>query len=289
MNHPLPGEELEIEGNQVEGKATDLHYDRPFFCRGSQRVHTVWIALGEIALDQGPLMVLENSHTFEDLIAPIREIDYDSKAAPRVAAQDDGVKLARERGTRLLTARFHPGDAVIFAVTDRGIGIPKEDHARLFEIFHRAKNVGNVSGTGLGLAIVKRALDLSGGEIRFETEVGKYHALEINVRPPGGYSMDMMNYSADIDLYRAWARLVVHGENELDYERKHHVAHVGRREGERYRLNHDQIVKDLPVKFVHHPPMPHLWRPVMGDQVYLIGDPDLETLKRGIEMIEARA
>jgi hypothetical protein len=99
------------------GKATDLHYDRPFFCRGSERVHTAWIALGEIALDQGPLMVLEKSHTFEDLIAPIRRIDYDSKAAPRVAAQDDGVTLARKRGTRLLTTRFQPGDAVIFGMT----------------------------------------------------------------------------------------------------------------------------------------------------------------------------
>jgi hypothetical protein len=99
------------------GKATDLHYDLPFFCRGSQRVHTVWIALGEIALNQGPLMVLENSHTFEDLIARIRQIDYDSKEAPQVAAQDDGVTLARKRGTRLLTARFQPGDVVIFGMT----------------------------------------------------------------------------------------------------------------------------------------------------------------------------
>jgi len=123
----------------------------------------------------------------------------------------------------------------------------------------------------------------------FETEAGKYHALEINVRPPGGYSMDMMNYSADIDLYRTWARLVVHNENTLNYERKYHVAHVGRRDGQNYRLSHEQIMKEMPVKFVHHPHMPHLWRPVMGDQVYLIGDPSMDKLKRAIEAIEAAA
>jgi hypothetical protein len=123
----------------------------------------------------------------------------------------------------------------------------------------------------------------------FETEVGKYHALEINVRPPGGYSMDMMNYSADVDLYKVWARLVVHNENELKFERKYHVAHVGRRDEARYKLSHEQVIKDLPVKFVHHPHMPPLWRPVMGDSVYLIGDPKLETLKRGIEMVEETA
>lgn len=120
----------------------------------------------------------------------------------------------------------------------------------------------------------------------FETESGKYHALEINVRPPGGYSMDMMNYSADLDLYRVWARLMVHNENELKYERKYHFAHVGRREEGRYKLSHEQVLSKLPLKFVHHPPMPELWRPVMGDDVYLVGDPDLLKLKRGIELIE---
>ena len=123
----------------------------------------------------------------------------------------------------------------------------------------------------------------------FETEAGKYHALEINVRPPGGYSMDMMNYSADLDLYKVWARLVAHNERALKFERKYHFAHVGRRDEAKYKLNHDQVMKDLPVKFVHHPEMPQLWRPVMGDSVYLIGDPKLETLKRGIEMIEETA
>jgi hypothetical protein len=99
------------------GKATDLHYDMPFFSRTSQRVHTVWIAMGEVRLDQGPLMVLENSHTFQDLIDPIRAIDYDSKAAPRVAAREDAITMAQKRGTRLLTTQFQPGDAIVFGMT----------------------------------------------------------------------------------------------------------------------------------------------------------------------------
>ncbi len=43
----------------------------------------------------------------------------------------------------------------IFDVTDSGMGIPPEDLQRLFDTFHRAKNVGNIPGTGLGLAIVR--------------------------------------------------------------------------------------------------------------------------------------
>jgi PAS domain S-box-containing protein len=64
------------------------------------------------------------------------------------------------------------GDEVIFQIQDQGIGIPKEDLPRLFEFFHRGKNVGVIAGTGLGLAIVKKCVDLHGGRISVDSEVG---------------------------------------------------------------------------------------------------------------------
>ena len=45
----------------------------------------------------------------------------------------------------------------------------------------------------------------------FLTASGEYVALEVNMRPPGGYTTDMFNYGADIDVYRAWAQLLVQG------------------------------------------------------------------------------
>jgi signal transduction histidine kinase len=61
------------------------------------------------------------------------------------------------------------GRDAVFAVCDRGIGIPEADRARLFEAFHRASNVGQTPGTGLGLLIVKRCVELHQGTIRFES------------------------------------------------------------------------------------------------------------------------
>ena len=61
---------------------------------------------------------------------------------------------------------------IIFRIADQGIGIPVEHLPRLFETFHRARNVGSIAGTGLGMAIVKRAVELHGGKIRVESEVG---------------------------------------------------------------------------------------------------------------------
>ncbi|HCF26613.1 MAG TPA: hypothetical protein DEV81_05270 [Cyanobacteria bacterium UBA11049] len=65
----------------------------------------------------------------------------------------------------------HP--RVVFQVKDKGIGIPPEDQAHLFESFHRAKNVGTIAGTGLGLAIVKKCVELHGGEIAVNSVVGR--------------------------------------------------------------------------------------------------------------------
>lgn len=63
-------------------------------------------------------------------------------------------------------------EATVFEVQDRGIGIPAADQAQLFEAFHRADNVGNISGTGLGMVIAKRAAEAHQGRIAFTSTVG---------------------------------------------------------------------------------------------------------------------
>jgi hypothetical protein len=101
----------------VPGRATKLHYDYPFFARGSQRIITVWTALGEIPVSDGPLVVVEGSHRFDDLIEPIRTIDYESSSSPRVQLNGDPIDFARERRARLLSADFHSGDLIVFTMT----------------------------------------------------------------------------------------------------------------------------------------------------------------------------
>ena len=76
---------------------------------------------------------------------------------------------------------------VVLTVSDHGIGIPDEDQKRLFEPFHRARNVSEISGTGLGLSIAKRAVELHGGTIGFQSEVGvgTTFVVMLPVAPPG--------------------------------------------------------------------------------------------------------
>ncbi len=74
---------------------------------------------------------------------------------------------------------------VLFRVQDQGIGIPLNEHMRVFDTFYRAKNVGGVSGSGLGLALVKYAVLQQGGTIDVESNVGVGTTITLHFPTPG--------------------------------------------------------------------------------------------------------
>ncbi|MCD4820590.1 MAG: hypothetical protein K8R11_00595 [Methanococcoides sp.] len=61
------------------------------------------------------------------------------------------------------------------SVSDNGIGIPKNKHEEIFETFKQvdSSTARKYEGTGLGLALVKKFVEMHGGEIWVESEVGK--------------------------------------------------------------------------------------------------------------------
>jgi signal transduction histidine kinase len=71
------------------------------------------------------------------------------------------------------------GPRVRLAVRDRGIGIPLEDQARIFERFERAATGRNYSGFGVGLWICKQIVDALGGVIRVESQPGQGSTFEV--------------------------------------------------------------------------------------------------------------
>lgn len=124
----------------------------------------------------------------------------------------------------------------------------------------------------------------------FETESGGYRALEINVRPPGGFTTDMMNFSSDIDIYQLWADLI-RGRDLSDwkYERKYFCAHVGRRHAQHYALDHHAVLDLLGKRLVLQGEMPPVLAAAMGETYYCFRDPDEASLLATIAALEENA
>lgn len=83
----------------------------------------------------------------------------------------NSIKYSPEGGAVTLTCDFEQ-EQVVLTVKDNGLGIPEDDLIRLFDAFHRGKNVRDISGTGLGLAIVKQAVDAHGGAVDVQSTLG---------------------------------------------------------------------------------------------------------------------
>jgi signal transduction histidine kinase len=77
-------------------------------------------------------------------------------------------------------------EQIIFKIIDRGIGIPEQDRAKIFEPFHRSNNVGDLPGHGLGLAIAKKIVELQSGQIFLakEVDVGSTFVVKIPLKTP---------------------------------------------------------------------------------------------------------
>jgi signal transduction histidine kinase len=78
----------------------------------------------------------------------------------------------------------HEGEELRIAVQDTVPGIPRDAQARIFEMFERVEPVDGhrPAGIGLGLYIVKSLVQLMGGRIEVESEVGR--GTRFTVRPP---------------------------------------------------------------------------------------------------------
>jgi two-component system, OmpR family, phosphate regulon sensor histidine kinase PhoR len=92
---------------------------------------------------------------------------------------DNAIQYTLPGGKIVLSAETRDGE-VIFTVADTGIGIPQADQPRIFERFYRvdAARSREAGGTGLGLAIAKHLVEVHGGRIWVESELGagsKFH------------------------------------------------------------------------------------------------------------------
>jgi signal transduction histidine kinase len=94
----------------------------------------------------------------------------------------NAVKFTPQGGTVTMRAQREDG-SYVFAVKDTGIGIAAADHDKVFEEFRQvgADDARKAEGTGLGLTLTRKLVELHGGRIRLESELGKGATFTFNL------------------------------------------------------------------------------------------------------------
>jgi hypothetical protein len=137
-----------------------------------------------------------------------------------------------------------------------------------------------------------RAFDVRERPFHFEffrRPDGSLAALEVNMRQPGGLTVDMWNWANEIDFYRAWAEVVVTGATTIRTERPYYCLWAGRKAGRSYRLDHDAVLGRHGQRLVHHERMDDVFAPAIGNYGYILRGPDLAPLVEAASEIQELA
>ena len=121
-------------------------------------------------------------------------------------------------------------------------------------------------------------------------EVGDFAALEVNMRPAGGYTPDMMNFAHSTDVYQIWADMITTNKRTLmpDGEDSY-CYYVSRRDHIHYLHSHDEVVSKYWRILKMCERMPEVLSGAMGSQMYVACFPEKEDAKEFIDFILARA
>ena len=98
---------------------------------------------------------------------------------------------------------------------------------------------------------------------------GEVVALEVNMRPSGGISPDMMNYANSTDVYKIWADMIAYDSTQIATGEKFYCAFAGRRDGKNY-VYREQDIRDKfgsRLKIVGR--VPRALSGAMGDTMYI--------------------
>ena len=120
---------------------------------------------------------------------------------------------------------------------------------------------------------------------------GDVLGLEVNMRAPGGYIPDKMNYAYNVDVYQIWAEALTLGENRSfpNYHFQRYVTHFGRSEKVEYKRSADEVRAQLGHKLLLEKVPPKSISGGMGAQVFVAWSESLPELEAQARFILERS
>jgi hypothetical protein len=88
----------------------------------------------------------------------------------------------------------------------------------------------------------------------------------------------MYNYSGDMDVYQAWADMVVKNKNGFAFNRKYHVCFVSRKQHYNYAFSHDEIMSRFAENIAFQSRIDDVLARAMGNFCYLVRSESLDKM-----------
>ena len=100
-------------------------------------------------------------------------------------------------------------------------------------------------------------------------KIGNFAALEVNMRPAGGYTPDMMDFAHSTDVYQIYADMVVFDCRKLPESAEHfYCVYASRKDGHTYTRTHEEIMARYGDRMMMQEEMPPMNWPQMGRYMY---------------------
>ena len=98
---------------------------------------------------------------------------------------------------------------------------------------------------------------------------GQIVALEVNMRPCGGFTPDMINFARSTNVYKIWADMIAFGGTDLPVGEHYYCAFAGRRDGKHFLYSHEQLMQKYQTNMKMVDRIPDALSGAMGNQMYV--------------------
>ena len=98
---------------------------------------------------------------------------------------------------------------------------------------------------------------------------GDVMALEVNMRPCGGFTPDMINFGHSTNVYKIWADMITYDKSTVEIGEEYYCAFAGLRDNKDYVMSHDDIIEKYGEQMKMVDRIPDALSGAMGNQMYL--------------------
>ena len=112
--------------------------------------------------------------------------------------------------------------------------------------------------------------------------------LEVNMRPPGGYTPDMMNFANDINVYSIYANMAMFNHGIYETTRPYYCVYVGKRDGLDYKNSDAAIYAKYGSNICMHERMPEILGKAMGNYMFIARFRDKKSMNEFAAFVYAK-